>query len=324
MTGSMNARLVRAFFCLYFSVTTGITAAAAAAAHPVRIVVSGVADGSAAQQALLLAETMQIQTGQPFIVDHRSGIGGAAAAAVVARSAADGRVLLLADASLAVRAAAASAGAEAAVSRELHPVGQISATPLVLAVHPRVPARSLPELLALARTRDARIQAGTGMAGGLDHLAAALLLPSAVAARIAPFRGDARAVRQLIEGQIDLLFAAAPLALPQWAAGRMRLLAVTAASRNSGLARLPVLGKAQTEFVTSQWYALFMPAATAPSVVSAMQQSMHRALHDEAVTAYFEAHAVEAVGGDAAALEALLRRETERYASLIRRASMVP
>ncbi len=320
---SSGARLVRAFFCL-IGLLAASGAVAVAAEFPVRIVVQGGADGSASRQAQLLTEAMQRQSGRQLIVDHRDGIGGSAAAAVAQRSTADGHVLLLADASLAVRAVAASAGAEHWSLRELGPVGQISSTPLVLAVHPRVPARSLPELLALARTRDARILAGTGMAGGLDHLAAALLLPSAVAARIAPFRGDARAVRQLTEGQIDLLFAAAPLALPQWAAGRVRLLAVTAASRNSGLARLPVLGNAQTEFVTSQWYALFMPATTAPSVVSAMQQSMRQALRDEAVKAYFDVHAVEAVGGDATALEALLRRETERYASLIRRASMVP
>jgi len=324
MNGSLNARLVRAFFCLNCLLAVA-GAAAAATSLPVRIVVEGGADGSASRQAQLLAEALQRQSGRQFIIDHRDGIGGSSAAAVVARSAADGHVLLFADASLAVRAAvAASAGAADWSLRELAPVGQISSTPLVLAVHPRVPARTLPELLALARSRDVRLQAGTGMAGGLDHLAVALLLPPLTAARIAPFRGDAAATRQLAEGQIDMLFVAAPLALPQWVAGRVRLLAVTAASRNPGLTRLPVLGNAQAEFVSSQWYALFVPATAAPGLVSALQQSMRRALRDEAVTAYFEAHAVDAVSGDAAALEALLRRETERYGSLIRRAAMVP
>lgn len=313
---------MRAFFCLSVCFAAAV-AGAAGTSFPARIVVPGMAGGSATQQALLLAEALQGQTGQPFVVDHRSGMGVESAAAVVARSAADGLVVLFADASLAVHAAQLHL-AEGLVLRELLPVGQVSATPLVLALHPRVPARTLPELLALARNRDVPLQAGAGTAGGLDHLAAALLLPPAVAAWIRPYRGEGPAVRALAEGHIDLLFVAAPLALPQWTAGRLRLLATTVPSRHAALARLPVVGSGTSDSVTMQWYALLMPPATRPGSVSIMQRAMRRSLGESALASYFEIHGVEAIGGDSAALGVLLQRETERYAALIRRSSMVP
>jgi len=323
MTGLMDARLVRAFFCLLL-VCGGATAATADGHLPLRIVVPSVAGGGASLQAAMLAEVLGRQTGRPVLVDHRAGIGAGSGAAVVAASTAGNRVLLLATASLAVRAAVPVSSADAAVLRGLKPVGQLSATPLVLVVHPRVPARTLAELLALSRSHGGRLQAGTGTAGGLGHLAAAMLLPEVAASRITPFRGSAPALHTLAEGRIDLLFAAAPAVLPQWVAGRLRMLAVTFPSAHPELARLPQPGTAAAGSVTSQWYGLFVPRDTPDTTVQSLQREVNRVLRDESLIAHFSEHAIEAVGGDSAALDALLQREIARYAPLIRRAAMVP
>lgn len=323
MNGTLNARLVRAFFCLPLLFRAG-DVPADDRRGPMRIVVPATAGGSASRQARILADALGRQTGRPFIVDHRSGLGWEAGAAVVAASPAGSRVLLLASASLAVRAAGATAAAETGILRGLKPVGQLSTTPLVLAVHPRVPAKTLAELLALARSQGGRLQAGAGTAGGLGHLAAAMLLPPVAASRIAPYRGGAAALRDLGEGRIDLLFAAAPVVLPQWVAGRLRMLAATAPSPHAGLARLPLTDTAASVSVTSQWYALFVPAGTSDGMARDLQREMRQALLDESVISFFSEHAIEAVGGDATALAGLLQREIARYAPLIRRASMVP
>lgn len=322
MTASSNARLARAFFCLLLF--GAAVASAAERPSPARLVVPGVAGGGASLQANVLADALRRHSGRPFLVDHRSGLAGASAEAVVARSPADGEVLLLADASLAVRIAGPMAAAEAEVLRGLKAVGQVSSTPLVLALHPRVPAQTLAELTALARARGGFLQAGTGSAGGLDHLAAALLLPPAAAARILPFRGGSPAARALADGQIDLLFAAAPVVLQPGLAGRLRLVAVTAASVHPALASLPLLGDTMPGFVDRQWHALFAPAGTPDDVVAGLQRDMARAVRDETVAAFFSGHAVTAVGGDTAALDALLQREIARYAPLVRRAALVP
>lgn len=323
MTGSMNARLVRAFFCLPLTLCAD-RAPAADVQVPTRIVVPASAGGAASRHAQLLSEVLGRQTGRPFIVDHRKGLGSETGAALVAASPADGRVLLLATASLAVRAAGATSAAEAEVLRGLKAVGLLSTTPLVLAVHPRVPAKTLAELLALARSQADRLHAGAGTAGGLSHLAAAMLLPSVAASRITPYRGSAPAVRDLGEGRIDLLFAAAPVVLPQWVAGRLRMLAATTASTHAGLALLPLPAAAASGFVTSQWYGLFVPAGTSDGMVRDLQRETRQALREESVSNYFAEHAIEMVGGDAAVLDALLQREIARYAPLIRRAAMVP
>ena len=323
MTGLMSARLVRAFFCLSL-VFCAAHAPAAEGQAPTRIVVPAGAGGAASLQARLLSEVLVRQTGRSFIIDHRNGLGSEAGAALVAASPADGRILLLATASLAVRAAAAMSAAEAEVLRGLKPVGQLSTAPLVLAVHPRVPAKTLAELLALARSQPDRVHAGAGTAGGLGHLAAAMLLPAGAVSRITPYRGSAPAVRDLADGRIDMLFAAAPVVLPQWVAGRLRMLAVTTASAHAGLAQLPLPAATASGFVTSQWYGLFVPAGTSDSMARDLQREMRQALRDDTVVTYFSDHAIEAVGSDAAALDALLQREMVRYAPLIRRAAMVP
>ncbi len=322
---SPNARLARAFFCLVscLAPASGVAAAAAGPAGPVRLVVSAAGGGSASSQAGMLAEAAQRHAGRPFILDHRSGWGGHAAAAV-ARSPADGTVVLFSTAGIAVRAAGAGVAAGAEALRRLRPVGQVSETPLVLAVHPVVPARTPAGLAALARISPGRLHAGAATPGGLSHLAAAMLLPAATAARIVPFRGGGPALQALGEGRIDMLFAAAPAVLPHWTAGRVRMLAVTAASPHAGLARLPLLGGMAPDAVLLQWHALFVPGGTPDHVVAGLQREMRRSLRDDAVAAYFAEHAVAAVGGDAAALEALLQREIARYAPLIRRAAMVP
>lgn len=321
MTASSNARLVRAFFCL--SLLFGaLVAAAADSPSPVRLIVAGAADGGASLQARVLADALRRQTGRPFLTDHRSGLAGESATAVVARSAADGEVLLLAGASLAVRAAGLLVQTDEL--RGLKAVGQVSSTPLVLVLHPRVPAQTLTELNALARARGNLLQAGAGSAGGLGHLAAALLLPPAAAARTLTFRGSGPAVRALAEGRVDLLFAAAPALLWPGVAERLRLLAVTAPSPHPVLARLPLLGDAMPGFVDRQWHALFAPAGTPDGMVSGLQRAMALALRDPAVMAHFDAHAVTAVGGDGAALDGLLQSEIARYAPLIRRTALVP
>lgn len=321
MTASSNARFARAFFCLPLLCAV-IAAAAADSPSPARLVVAGAADGAASLQARVLADALRRQSGRPFLADHRSGLAGESAAAVVARSPADGEVLLFAGASLAVRAADPFARTDEL--RALKVVGQVSSTPLVLALHPRVPAQTLAELIGLARARGGLLQAGAGSPGGLGHLAAALLLPPAAAARTLTFRGGGPAVRALADGRIDLLFAAAPVVLQPGLAGRLRLLAVTAPSAHPALAGLPRLGDTMPGFVDRQWHALFVPAGTPDSVASGLQRAMALALRDEAVAAHFEAHAITAVGGDAAALDALLQREIARYAPLIRRAALVP
>jgi tripartite-type tricarboxylate transporter receptor subunit TctC len=321
---SSGARLVRAFFFLFFLVLSVYGKASASGAVPVRVIVPAAPGGAASLQAEFLAAAMGRSGSQPFLVDHRSTFGREAGEAVVARSPADGYTLLLASASLAVRAATLLAKHEFDPSRDLRPVIHLSSTPLLLVVHPAVPANSVEGLLALARRSGPRLEAASSSVIGLDRLASALLLPPAVAARISALRGESAALLALTGGQIDVMFVAAPPAVSHFAAGRLRVLAATAANRHPALARLPVIANSSEEdFVGSQWYGLFAPATTPDKIVAGMYARVRQTLRDESVVSFFSDRALVAGGDDPAAMDALLRKDIARYSALIRRAGLV-
>lgn len=314
---------MRAFFCLFSLLLPVHETALASGGPPARVVVPTTPGGAASLQAEYLAEAMWRPGGQAWIVDHRSGFGREAGEAVVARSPADGQTLLLASASLAVRAASPPTGSGFDPTRELKPVIHLSSTPLVLAVHPAVPVTSLEQLLALARGQKYRLEVAASSAAGLDGLAAAMLLPPVAAARISIRRGESAALRALTGGQVDAMFVAAPLAVAHVAAGRLRPLATTAASRHPVLAALPTLANPSRDFVGNQWYGLFVPAGTADEVVADVHARVRQTLRAESVVSFFSDRALVPGSDDPAALGALLRQDMARYAAMIRRAGLV-
>lgn len=321
---STGARFLRAFFCLFAVSLPAHEPAFASGGTPARVVVPAAPGGAASLQAELLADAMWQPGSRAWIVDHRSGgFGSEAGEAVVARSPADGHTLLLASASLAVRAASPPPGSGFDPTRELRPVIHLSSTPLVMAVHPGVPASSVEQLLALARGQSFRLEVAASAAIGLDSLAAAMLLPPAAAARISVHRGEFAALRALIGGQVDAMFVAAPLAVSHVAAGRLRPLATTAASRHPALAVLPAIANPQRDSVGNQWYGLFVPAATADEVVAGIHARVRHTLRAESVVSFFSDHALVPGSHDPAALGALLRQDMARYSGMIRRAGLV-
>lgn len=321
---SSGARFLRAFFCLFFLTLSVYSKASASGAMPLRVIVPAAPGGAASLQAEFLAAAMGQSSSQPFLVDHRSDFGHEAGEAVVARSPADGHTLLLASASLTVRAATSTAGPDFDPLRQLRPVVHLSSTPLLLIVHPAVPANSVAALLALARGPGPRLEVAASSAIGMDGLAAALLLPPAIAARISVFRGEPSALLAVAEGQVDLMFVAAPPAVSHVAAGRLRALATTAASRHPTLARLPVItNPSGTDAVGSQWYGLFVPAATPDAIVAHIHARVRRVLREETAVSFFFDRALVPGSDDPAALGALLQLDTARYAELIRRAGLV-
>jgi tripartite-type tricarboxylate transporter receptor subunit TctC len=323
MTGSMNARLVRAFFCLLFWGVSGFAAASAAGGMPVRVVVPSSPGGAASLQAVLLASAMQDASGRLFIVDHRNGFREQAGEVLVAGSPADGRTLLLASASLAVRAAQPSLRGDFDPLRSLRPVIQVSSTPMVLVVHPAVPADSAGRLLVLARDSRRHLEAAAPAAGSLEHLATALLMPPAVAKRTKLFRGGFEALQSLADGRVDLMFAPAPLVIPLLTGGRLRPLATGTASPHPALNGLPLITGPQAEFVAEQWYGLFAPVQTPDDVVAELRRGARTALRGESAVTLFHQRALSPGPDDPAVLDAVLRRDIARYAALIRRTGLV-
>lgn len=287
--------------------------------QPVRLLVPAAVDGGASLQARALAPVMRAHLGQQVIVEHYAGAGGLTGSAAVAQSPADGHTLLLTSAALAVNAAWLPEQMPFDPLSAFAPVSLMATTPLVLLTHPGVPAKSVPELIALAKRSRPLLQIGGNSAGSLSHLALSQF------AQTAGFRSDALlfngggpALQALQQGRFDVLFAALPLAIPPVESQRLRALAVTAAEPSPRLAGVPVMTQFVPGMVIENWYALLAPAATPRAVITRLHIEVRRALAEEAIQETWSRLGLNAVNGAPEALASTLRGDIERYSALIR------
>jgi hypothetical protein len=287
--------------------------------QPVRLVVPASMDGGTSLQAQALAAVMRTHLAQQVLVEHRAGAGGVIGSAAVAQAPADGHTLLLTSAALAVNAAWLPEQLPFDVLSGFAPVSLIATAPLVLVVHPGVPAKTIPELVALAKRSRPMIHAGGNAAGSLSHVALSQFAHAAgFRSETLLFNGGGPAMQSLIQGRVDLLFVALPLALPPLETQRLRALAVTAAEPLPKLAGVPAMKQFFPGMVIENWYALLAPAATPQPVITRLHAEVRRALADESVQALYSRLGLIAVGSTPEALALMLRSDVERYAGLIR------
>lgn len=290
---------------------------------PLRLIVPAPADGGAGLQAQLLAPSMRAHLGRQVLVEHRAGAGGVIGSAAVAQAPADGHTLLLTSAVLAVNAAWLPEQMPFDALTAFAPVSLIATAPLVLAVHPGVPAKTVSELVALAKRARPVISAGGNAAGSLGHVALAQFSRAAgFRAETVLFNGGGPAAQSLTQGQYDLLFMAAPVALPLVTTQRLRALAVTAAEPIPQLPGVPAMKQFHPGLVFENWYALLAPAATPQPVVTRLQAEVRRALGDETVRERYAALGLVAAGSTPEVLAQTLQGDIKRYAGLIRRGDL--
>ena len=181
----------------------------------VRILVPFPPGGGTDIQARLLSSEFQKRMGQNFIIDNRTGAGGIIAAQLAVESPADGSTILFTSGSISVIVTLLAKQLKFDVHKDLQPVSWISSTPLVLSLHPSVPAKSVKELVALARRTADGMNAGGNSAGSTAHLSAEMLNQAAgIKSTVLHYRGGGPAVIALLSGEIDYIFATAPSVMP--------------------------------------------------------------------------------------------------------------
>jgi len=288
-------------------------------AKPVRLVVPFSADGGAGMQAQVLARALRRNLGQQVLVQHHPGAGGVIGSEAVVSSPADGHTLLFTSAGFAVNAAWLGAQLPFSALTDFVAVSLVSSAPLVLAVHPAVPAQTVPQLVALARRAQPVLRAGGNAPGGLSHVAITLFSRAAgFRAELALFNGGGPAARALIGGELDALFIAAPVALPHLAVQRLRPLAITTAGPHPLFAGAPELSRFYPGLVLENWYALLAPAQTPQAVITRFNAETARALDDQEVREFLLSRGIAAVGGSPEALTVALKREIDRRSVQIR------
>jgi tripartite-type tricarboxylate transporter receptor subunit TctC len=302
-------------------------ALAAATAHAqsyptrtVRILVPASPGGGSDLQARLLTKRFADSIGQNFVVDNRPGASGVIGAELVARAPADGYTLMVATAQIPVNLLLLKK-APFDMVRDLAPVSQLSFAPQFLMVHPSVPAKSLPELVALAKKSPGKLNAGSGGNGSANHLAIEMLkLAANISVTHVPYRSGGPSIAALVSGETDFSFSGAVTALPQIRSGKVRALAVTSTKRTSVMPDLPTIASFYPGYDSANWYAMFVPAATPAAIISKLHTETVTALKTPEIRDFMVGEGADVVGGTPAELGAYLKREIERYSGIIKSA----
>ena len=289
----------------------------------VRMIVPFGTGGGTDIQARLLAESFRQSTGQPFITDNRSGAGGTIGAEIVAQAPPDGYTLLFTTASLAVNTTLFAKSLKFDPRTDLMPVSLVSSTPLVLCTHPSVPAKSVKELISLAKKNPGKLNHGVNSAGTTSHLAAELMKQRAgLDTVIIAFKGGGPAAAALMTGEVDMLFATGPVAARNLATGRIRCLAVASPKKATAFPDLPTVASSIPDFAADNWYAIFFPKGTPQEYATRMHAAIKKALGEPNIARFYKKEGLEPIAGGAGELRQAFERDIKKYAEVIKRANI--
>jgi tripartite-type tricarboxylate transporter receptor subunit TctC len=286
---------------------------------PVKITVGFAAGGGADIVARQLGQQMGAQTGQSFIVDNKPGATGTIAATSVARSPADGYTIFLGSQSTMLVAPAIYPKLQFDPVKDFTPLSMLVSMPMVLVVHPSVPAKNVQELIALAKKGElAYASAG---AGGPQHTAGELFATLAkVKLTHIPYKGEAPALTDAIGGQVPVMFANLPAVMPYVQAGKLRALAVSSARRHPSYPDLPTVAEAARlpDFEVLTWYGIFAPAGTPPAAAKKLETEAIAALKSKELSGKLAEQGFTVVGSTQQQFSAFMKAEVPRWAKLIK------
>jgi len=286
--------------------------------RPVRIIVPFTPGGGTDLLARLLSQRFYEAFGQPVTVENRGGAGGNIGAEFVIKSPPDGYTLLMSTASMAVNVSLYPK-LPFDVRSDLIPIVQVASAPIVVCVHPSVPARTIKELIALSKTRKEGLNFGSNGTGTTSHLAGVMLQQTAglVLTHI-PYKGASAAMISLLGGEMDMGLPAVISGRPHIAAGKLRGLAVTTKRRSSVLPDLPTLDSMYPGFDIDNWFALFAPTGTPQAAVNRIHAEVVKSLQHAELKAFMTREGAEPIGNTPAEFAAFFRNEVEKYARIVK------
>jgi tripartite-type tricarboxylate transporter receptor subunit TctC len=290
----------------------------------VRVVVPFPPGGAADIVGRAITQKLTDALGKSFLVDNRSGAGGVLGADLAAHAAPDGYTLLFASSSSLSVSPHIMSKPPYDPQRDLTPVVLIASTPNVLVVHSSVPARSVKQLIALAKAKPGELIFASNGTGTLGHLTTELFMQRAGIKMLhVPYRGGAPAMIDTVAGNTSLLFAAFSTVYAQVRAGKLRALAVTSARRIQAAPELPTVAEAALPgFESTQWWGLFGPAGLPAGIVGKLNEQVNKILGNADIRQRLAIDATEPLGGTPAYLAAYLKADYERWGKVVRDAGV--
>jgi tripartite-type tricarboxylate transporter receptor subunit TctC len=288
----------------------------------IRIVVPSPPGGPPDQIARMIATKLADAFNRSVIVENRAGAGGMVGTAHVAKSAADGYTVLLTTASHTLIPAFAPDTPYDAV-KDFTAVTELAENyGQVLLVRPALPAKTVPELVALARAQPGKLSYGQAGLGTASHIPAIAMLAAADIDMLeVPYKGTSAAMTDLLGGRIDMFFIGPQIGLPFVQDGRLRALALTGTARWKGMPDVPTMQESGFPgFNVVNWFGVWLPAATPPAIVARLHDEIVRALHAPDIAQAFDALGLRAVGSSPADFARFVAQEALAARAIARRA----
>jgi len=293
--------------------------------RPIRFIAANAPGGGLDITARAITPKLTAVLGQQVIVDNRAGAAGSVASEIVAKSAPDGYTIMVGSlGGLAVNPHLYK-GLGYDPLRDLAAITWAVSGSNVLVVHPSVPAKSVQELIALARAQPGKLSYGSSGAGNAGHLAGELFNGMAGTKMVhIPYKGGAPAMIDLLAGQIHLIFSSAPTAVPQVKNGKIRGLAVTTAKRSVVLPDLPTVSEAGLPgFEADNWYGVVTTMKTPRPIIDRLNTEIVRALHAPDVKQLLLTQGLEVRTSTPQEFGAYIKSEYEKWGKVIRTAGIV-
>jgi tripartite-type tricarboxylate transporter receptor subunit TctC len=301
------------------------TASAQYPTKPLRLVVPFAPGGSTDIFARLIAERAQGPLGQPMVVENRAGAAGNIGAAEVARAAPDGYTLLMATTGVMAINNALYKNMTYDAAKDLEPVLFVASITNVLIVPPDSPAKSVAELIALAKKEPGKLSFASSGAGSSTHMSAELFKSlSGTDILHIPYKGSGQALPDLMSGRVSMMFENAPGAVSHIKAGKVRALAQTGSKRSASMPDLPTLAESGVPgYESLSWSGIAVPAGTPRAVVDRLNRDLNSILSTAEMRQKLAEQGAETIGGAPEAFAQHIRAERDKWSRLIREKNIV-
>jgi len=311
---------MKAHICLFFSTLAPLACAQGWPTKPIRVIVSVPAGGTPDVVARMVTPGLSVMLGQQLVVDNRGGASGLIGAELAARAAPDGYTLFFSSAGALTILPHMRKNYPFETLRDFAPVSMVCIGPFLLITHPSVQAKTVKELIALAKTSPGKYNFASAGSGTPNHLAMELFKSmTGINITHVPYKGAPQAVTDVLGGNMHMMMNSIPPVIQHIRNGRLRLLGVSSAKRAAQLPDVPTISEAGVPgYEVSTWFGMLAPAQIPKDILARLHSTLAKVVHAPELKAQFEALGYDAVASTPSEFATYLRIEHEKYGKLVK------
>lgn len=291
---------------------------------PVRMIVGFAPGGFTDVLARMIGAKLQERLGQPVLVENKPGATGVIGADYVAESPPDGHTLLMAHVNSNSIIPALQPKLPYDVIKDFTPIVRVASSPMLLVVHPSVPATDVKSFIALAKKKDNNLSFASSGTGSVQHLAAEQFMQQTKTEMThIPYKGSGQAISDLVSGQVNLNFESVPSSIQHVQAGKLKALGITSPKRSPLLPNVPTIAESGLPgYQIEQWFAIMGPANMPKPIVEKLNKEINAIIKSPEISAQVAKQGGDVIGGSSEEFAEFLKRDTVEWAKLIKAANI--